>query len=132
MTGAPRRPPGALRWRRLAGVGSIALLQLELLTGRTHQIRVHLKHTDHPLVGDPPYGEPRWKGLPGPRQAPARLSPPRAARLAPHSSASGGRCALHTFEAPVPDDLVAAVGDGEGDPLPALPTLGRGRMVTWR
>ncbi len=32
------------------------LLQLELETGRTHQIRVHLKAVDHPIVGDPVYG----------------------------------------------------------------------------
>jgi 23S rRNA pseudouridine1911/1915/1917 synthase len=32
------------------------LLQLELETGRTHQIRVHLKAIGHPIVGDPVYG----------------------------------------------------------------------------
>lgn len=34
------------------------LLHLELLTGRTHQIRVHLAHLKHPIVGDPLYGKP--------------------------------------------------------------------------
>lgn len=34
-------------------------LQLDLDTGRTHQIRVHLKHIKHPLVGDPVYGSKR-------------------------------------------------------------------------
>ena len=33
-----------------------SLLDIELETGRTHQIRVHLSHLGHPLVGDPLYG----------------------------------------------------------------------------
>ncbi|KAG2435388.1 hypothetical protein HXX76_007460 [Chlamydomonas incerta] len=40
---------------RLAGGGS-ALVQWELDTGRTHQIRVHAKHIGHPLLGDDTYG----------------------------------------------------------------------------
>ena len=35
--------------------GSVDLLRLELHTGRTHQIRVHLEHIGHPVVGDPTY-----------------------------------------------------------------------------
>lgn len=38
-----------------------ALLELELLTGRTHQIRVHLKWLGHPLVGDVIYGYRKQK-----------------------------------------------------------------------
>ncbi len=34
----------------------VALLQCQLETGRTHQIRVHLQAIDHPVVGDPAYG----------------------------------------------------------------------------
>jgi 23S rRNA pseudouridine1911/1915/1917 synthase len=33
-----------------------SLLQCQLETGRTHQIRVHLTHIGHPLIGDPLYG----------------------------------------------------------------------------
>ena len=33
-----------------------ALLECRLLTGRTHQIRVHLAHIGHSLIGDPAYG----------------------------------------------------------------------------
>jgi 23S rRNA pseudouridine1911/1915/1917 synthase len=36
-----------------------ALLRCRLETGRTHQIRVHLTHIGHPLLGDPVYGRPR-------------------------------------------------------------------------
>uniref|UniRef100_A0A7C6A829 Pseudouridine synthase n=1 Tax=candidate division WOR-3 bacterium TaxID=2052148 RepID=A0A7C6A829_UNCW3 len=36
--------------------GIATYLQLKLLTGRTHQIRVHMLHYGHPIVGDPDYG----------------------------------------------------------------------------
>ncbi|WP_410768069.1 RluA family pseudouridine synthase [Fontibacillus sp. BL9] len=41
--------------------GDYTLLELKLETGRTHQIRVHMKFINHPLVGDPLYG--RSKGI---------------------------------------------------------------------
>ncbi|MEK3788166.1 RluA family pseudouridine synthase [Paenibacillus sp. FSL K6-1230] len=41
--------------------GDYTLLELKLETGRTHQIRVHMKFIGHPLVGDPMYG--RNKGI---------------------------------------------------------------------
>lgn len=41
--------------------GDYTLLELQLETGRTHQIRVHMKFIGHPLVGDPVYG--RSKGI---------------------------------------------------------------------
>ncbi|MEC0242966.1 RluA family pseudouridine synthase [Paenibacillus dokdonensis] len=41
--------------------GEYTLLELQLETGRTHQIRVHMKFIGHPLVGDPVYG--RSKGI---------------------------------------------------------------------
>lgn len=42
------------RTERAFGTGA-ALLRLKLATGRTHQIRVHLAHINHPVVGDPVY-----------------------------------------------------------------------------
>jgi len=36
--------------------GEASLLQVELITGRTHQIRVHMAYISHPVVGDPEYG----------------------------------------------------------------------------
>ena len=47
-----------------------SLLQCQLETGRTHQIRVHLTHIHHPLVGDPLYGG----GLKLPKGASAELT----------------------------------------------------------
>ncbi|HEX7829549.1 MAG TPA: RluA family pseudouridine synthase [Thermoanaerobaculia bacterium] len=41
-----------------------SLVRCRLRTGRTHQIRVHLKHLGHPIAGDPVYSGPQWKGIP--------------------------------------------------------------------
>jgi len=45
------------RVTRLKSSGEFSLLQVELMTGRTHQIRVHLAHAGHPVVGDDKYGD---------------------------------------------------------------------------
>jgi len=98
------RPARTGYWT-LAAAAGIALIELDLLTGRTHQIRVHMKHLGHPLVGDPVYGEARWKGLPRPVQAPLRDFP----RPALHAWKLAFRHPTEEtpmfFEAPVPEDL---------------------------
>jgi 23S rRNA pseudouridine1911/1915/1917 synthase len=91
--------PARTGYRVLAARNGISLVELDLATGRTHQIRVHLKHLGNPLVGDPVYGEARWKGLPKPLQPLLRDFP----RPALHAWRLGfeGR----ELEAPVPADL---------------------------
>ncbi len=48
--------PAVTHYRVLARYRGHSLLQVNLETGRTHQIRVHLAHIRHPLAGDPQYG----------------------------------------------------------------------------
>ncbi len=76
-----------------------ALLSCHLETGRTHQIRVHLAATGHPVVGDATYGGVR-SGLSSPRPflhaAELRFDHPRTQR------------SMH-FESTLPDDLAAVL-----------------------
>ncbi len=40
--------------------GSLSLVEIKLITGRTHQIRVHMKHLGTPVLGDPVYGSKKY------------------------------------------------------------------------
>jgi 23S rRNA-/tRNA-specific pseudouridylate synthase len=46
----------ATRVKVLKQAAELSLLEARLLTGRTHQIRVHLAHVGHPILGDEKYG----------------------------------------------------------------------------
>ncbi len=51
------------RYRVIGGPGFASLVMLTPATGRTHQLRVHLAHAGHPIVGDDLYGGPRHRGV---------------------------------------------------------------------
>ena len=91
-----------------------SLIECRLETGRTHQIRVHLTHIGHPLIGDPSYGRARQ---------PPRAKTPEE-EVAFRAAADFPRQALHAFvlgfqhpslhrtlrfEAPEPADMSALI-----------------------
>ncbi len=99
------------RFKRIADLGPCSLVECRLETGRTHQIRVHLTHLGHPLVGDQTYGRQR--------------TPPASLDQTIRDALSGfPRQALHAktlgflhpitkedlrFESALPDDLAGLV-----------------------
>jgi 23S rRNA pseudouridine1911/1915/1917 synthase len=95
--------------RRFADHAS--LIECRLLTGRTHQIRVHLAHIGHPLIGDPTYGTRAGRsrahsGIPaGPAGAAIAAFPRQAlhARLLGFSHPVTGEPL--TFDSAVPADM---------------------------
>ncbi len=60
----PEGREAVTQWRVLAEGRRCTLLDVHILTGRTHQIRVHLRSLQHPVCGDPIYGHPRGLAMP--------------------------------------------------------------------
>ncbi len=109
--------PAVTRYRIAKRFRAHTLVRVELETGRTHQIRVHLAHIGFPVVGDPLYA--------GRRRVPAGCTPALAAEL--HAFR---RQALHAarlrlehpltgrelaWEAPLPEDMQRLLAALEAD-----------------
>jgi len=54
------------RFKTVEIIPGFSMLRITLLTGRTHQIRVHLQSINHPVVGDNRYGGRQWKSVQDP------------------------------------------------------------------
>jgi 23S rRNA pseudouridine1911/1915/1917 synthase len=93
-------------WRVRRRYERFTLLDVEIKTGRTHQIRVHLAWMKHPVVGDETYGMGRDKTVADPRLRAAIAATGRqflhAARLGFHHPRTGE---WMSFDAPPPPDL---------------------------
>lgn len=77
-----------------------SLLRIKIETGRTHQIRVHMAHLKHPVLGDTLYGKTNNTGVPAKRQM------LHAAKLSITHPDTQQRM---TFHAPLPDDMNAVL-----------------------
>ena len=87
--------PAVTHYEVVERLPGYALLSVHPITGRTHQIRVHLAHIGHPVVGDPVYGR---------RKAPGGIAGQalHAVSLSLHHPRTGERMC---FAAPLPEDM---------------------------
>lgn len=86
------------RYRVIESFGDATLVEVEIPTGRSHQIRVHFSEAGHPLLGDTRYGgAASWRGIPVARQM---LHAWKLQMKHPVSRESVA------FEAPYPSDLL--------------------------
>lgn len=108
------------RFRRMHAFQAHSHLELELGTGRTHQIRVHMAHLGHPIVGDREYG--------GVRPAPASVGSAAARALMdfPRQALHARRlCFEHpitgqtlALESPLPSDMAVLLSALRSAALP--------------
>ncbi|MBU1229679.1 MAG: dephospho-CoA kinase [Proteobacteria bacterium] len=122
-------------WRRLwtDRLGRASLLAVRLHTGRTHQIRVHLAHIGHPLVGDPVYGPAQhahWLAQPGLLAALATRQMLHAFRLVLRHPESGESL---DFRSDPPEDFLALVralaADCQRVVLTGMPGCGKSALL---
>ncbi|HPW54212.1 MAG: RluA family pseudouridine synthase [Thermoanaerobaculaceae bacterium] len=108
MAVVPDGRPSRTLWSVRERFEGTCLVECRLVTGRTHQVRVHLAHLGHALVGDPVYAGKQWRNLADPRRAEVCRDFPRQAlhawKLSITHPATGTPM---TFEAPIPPDLEA-------------------------
>ena len=97
-------------WTLLENLKNAALLDVHILTGRTHQIRVHMQSLHHPVAGDPIYGQKN--GVKAPRLM------LHAYTLSFTHPRTGERL---SFTAPPPEAFTAAVQKWREDPAAPLP-----------
>jgi 23S rRNA pseudouridine1911/1915/1917 synthase len=96
-------------------------IKLKLGTGRTHQIRVHLAHAGHPVLGDPEYGGRKFKKGNLPKEEAERGA--KALSLIDRQALHAGELSFFhpllkremSFEAPLPDDFRVVLEMCTGD-----------------
>ena len=105
MAPDPEGREAVTEWRVLAEGKACALLDVHILTGRTHQIRVHMRSIHHPVCGDPIYGYE--KGV----RVPCLML--HAYSLSFDHPRTGKKM---TFQAPLPEDFLKGLRAGSINP----------------
>jgi 23S rRNA pseudouridine1911/1915/1917 synthase len=149
MAVVPEGRPAVTRWKAREGFPYATFLEIEPETGRTHQIRVHMAHVHHPVIGDADYGGAgrTTDGVPPALRRHAKRLAALAARQALHARQlsfehprTGRRM---RFVSPFPDDFAALLSflrfpDGEtgrvvgvdpGDARIGLAVSDEGRLI---
>jgi 23S rRNA pseudouridine1911/1915/1917 synthase len=104
MSVRPRRGRTAVtHYRTVETFKECSLLRIRIETGRTHQIRVHMKHMGLPVIGDARYGRGRRRRSDGLSAARQML---HAERLVLSHPRTGERM---EFRAPLPADMTATL-----------------------
>jgi 23S rRNA pseudouridine1911/1915/1917 synthase len=124
MVSARGRPAITDAWV-VARFDVVDLLRLELQTGRTHQIRLHLEHIGHPVVGDPVYAGGGSRRISGAQRRAAERIARVTLRQALHAAALAFRHPVSgaplEFSSEWPADLMPALAAAGGEELVARP-----------
>lgn len=99
--------PAVSHYRIVERFRGVTCVEVSLESGRTHQIRVHMTHIGHPLVGDPVYGRStrRRRGMPDAVYELLRAFPRQALHAVRIELVHPGNGETAAFSAPLPPDL---------------------------
>lgn len=100
----PRGKHAITHYRLVQALNRAAMVECRLETGRTHQVRVHMAHLGHPLVGDPVYGQGRFADIC--RELDFHRQALHAQALRFLHPVTGEE---HYYQSPVPKDIQALV-----------------------
>ena len=116
--------PALSRYRTLEKVQTqpreVSLVQVTITRGRTHQVRRHMRHVNHPVIGDTNYGENRLNRQFASEHALARLALHASTVTLTHPRTGEAM----TFTAPLPDDLTGPLRS-MGFALSCVDSLGK-------
>lgn len=112
--GGSRGKTARTGWKLERDLGRFSLLDVELFTGRTHQIRAHLRHLGHPILGDHIYGGQTGEGY---RFAGQQQWLPQLLEIIPRQALHAAFLGFYhpisrewlEFQAPLPADIRAAL-----------------------